>query len=61
MSLLRTLALAVFPLFLVGLLLLELAGPVAPATLRAARPARPSLVQRATPITPAPAFRLAAS
>ncbi|MBC6700577.1 hypothetical protein [Hymenobacter sp. BT190] len=52
MSLLRSLALAAFPLFLVGVLLLELVGPVAPATMRAARSARASLVQRSAPIAP---------
>lgn len=61
MSLLRTFALSAFPMFLVGLLFLELVGPVAPATLRAARPARQSVVQRAVSVAPAPAARLTAS
>ena len=60
MSLLRTLALTAFPLFLIGLLFLELAGPVAPATMRAARSARASLVQRAVPIAPVRIAALAA-
>lgn len=61
MSLLRTFALCAFPLFLVGLLFLELASPVAPATMRAARSARMSLVQRAVSVAPAPIVRLTAS
>ena len=61
MSFFRTLALAAFPLFLVGLLFLELVGPVAPATLRAVRPARTSLVQRSSPVAPVATSRLAAS
>jgi hypothetical protein len=61
MSLLRTLALSAFPLFLVGLLILELVGPVAPATLRAVRPVRASVVQRAAPVSPVAASRLVAS
>ena len=48
------------PLFLVGLLFLELAGPVAPVTLRAARSARASLVQRAVPVAPVRLVGLAA-
>ncbi len=60
MSLLRTLVLTAFPLFLIGLMFLELAGPVAPVTLRAARSTRASLVQRAVPVAPARLLGLAA-
>lgn len=50
----RTFALAVFSVFLVGLLLLELMGPIPPATLRVARQSRMSLVRRAVPLVVAP-------